>query len=542
MSRDAAADRQKLLAIHETAARHASAQAASMAQAALDEGLQHPLLYSVIALHCEESGRLADAEAMLRRGLSIVPHDTGLRNALGLCLMSRERPAQALEVFRSLLLENAGVPYLHANKGSALLALGAFRAAEESYQRAVELDPRHPVALAGLASLCATRGAYPPARAFAQRALNALPGYPDALLSLAAAELGEGQVAQAEERLRGLLGAPGISADQRAAAKQILGEALDGQGRFVEAIGAYEALNEELRTAYAGRFEGARPYVESLTRYFNANAERWGSRVAQAPRSLSASPHIFVLGFPRSGSTLLKLTLEGHPDAVCIQERELLIGPVRQLMQRPEDLDRLLLATPAMLDAYRDAYLQRAAEVLAEEGAGAPAGKLVVDVEPLNTLKLLLIAVLFPGAKILFACRDPRDVVFSCFRNRFRASPTAFELLSLEGAALYYDAVMRFMVAVTESLPLDICLVRHEDLVTGYAREMKRICEFLEIQWVPTMGDFAKSADGGVLKTAELTRRFGSEGIGHWRHYQSYMQPVLPVLEPWISRFYYPQN
>ena len=114
---------------------------------------------------------------------------------------------------------------------------------------------------------------------------------------------------------------------------------------------------------------------------------------------------------------------------------------VQQFMQRPEDLERLSLAGPETLEALRASYWRLAA------GAGVDvAGKLFVDKYPLNTLKLPVIARLFPDAKILFACRDPRDVVLSCFRHRFKMNAPIYELLSVESAARYYDAVMQLVI------------------------------------------------------------------------------------------------
>jgi hypothetical protein len=160
----------------------------------------------------------------------------------------------------------------------------------------------------------------------------------------------------------------------------------------------------------------------------------------------------------------------------------------------------------------------------------------------LNTLKLPLIARLFPDAKILFACRDPRDVVLSCFRHRFRMNAPMYELLSIEGAARYYEAVMQFLIRAMTLLKLDACLVRHEDVVTGFAREMKRICRFLNIEWVPAMGDFAlRTRDRAVLtpSTAQLARGLRTEGVGQWRRYRTQLAPVKDRLEPWCKRFYY---
>jgi hypothetical protein len=170
------------------------------------------------------------------------------------------------------------------------------------------------------------------------------------------------------------------------------------------------------------------------------------------------------------------------------------------------------------------------------------AGKIFVDNYALNTLKLPVIACLFPDAKILFASRDPRDVVLSCFRHRFQMNAPNYELLSIESAARYYDAVMRLVIRLNGVLTLDTCLVRHEDLVTEFAREIKRICTFLDLDWVPAMGAFAmRSEDRTGLRasTAQLVRGLNTEGLGQWRRYSSQLAPVLSLLEPWISRFYY---
>jgi hypothetical protein len=91
-------------------------------------------------------------------------------------------------------------------------------------------------------------------------------------------------------------------------------------------------------------------------------------------------------------------------------------------------------------------------------------------------------------------------------------------------------------------LPLDTCLVRHEDLVSEFAREMKRVCQFLALDWQPAMGDFAlRTENRAVLtpSTAQLVRGLNTEGVGQWRRYRAELEPVQPLLEPWVQRFYY---
>jgi tetratricopeptide (TPR) repeat protein len=544
MSRDEGDERARLRRVYEAAAARESARAAQMAQAALDDGIRHPLLYNVLAADQEEQGHAAEAETFLRRGLTETPGDPALHNALGLNLMRQQRHAEALVEFESLLAHEAGMPFIHASRGAALLALDRPRAAEAAYQRALELDPRQGVALAGLAGIAAGRGDHAAARSFANQALAVMPGYPDAELSLAKAELGERALDAAEARLRALWARP-LAPETHAYASGQLGDVLDAKDNPAEAFEAYSVCNRTLHAVHATRFAGqtsALDYADTLHRALERLLPQLRARMSRELRPSHAARHVFLLGFPRSGTTLLEVILEGHPEVVSLEERELLIDGVRRFMQQPEDLEALLTASPGTLEALRASYFRLANEACAEEGSGPLAGKVFIDKHPLNTLKLPLIALLFPGAKILFACRDPRDIVLSCFRHRFRMSAPIYELLSLEGAARYYDVVMRLMVSMSAALPLDIMLVRHEDIVTGFAREMKRVCDFLGIEWDPAMGDFALRTRNRATvtpSTAQLVKGLSTEGLGQWRRYRAQLEPVLPVLAPWVERFYY---
>jgi tetratricopeptide (TPR) repeat protein len=541
MARDLEADHATLRAVYEAAQGGHHAQAGLLAETALANGLEHPLLLNVAALKFEQAGLVSDAEGLLQRAVLIAPDDASSRNALGLCLLRLERPAEALEQFEALLKLNPSLPYAHASRGNSLLALGAITEAEASYQRALAIDANQGIALAGLAHIASSRGAYPEGRAWAEKALTLLPEYPDAVMSLAAAELGERQTQRAEARIRVLLTDTRLAPIERAYGNGLLGDILDTEHRPAEAFEAYTACNQELQRLYGDRFSSgttAFEYVRSMTRYFeHARPEAWKARPPAGTDSSGVRGHVFLLGFPRSGTTLLELILEGHPNVVSLEEKESLIDSVHEFMQRPEDLERLSRAAPATLETLREAYWR----LVADAGADV-SGKMFVDKYPLNTLKLPVIARLFPNAKILFACRDPRDVVLSCFRHRFKMNAPIYELLSIEGAARYYDAVMRLVIRLNGVLTLDTCLVRHEDLVTEFAREMKRICTFLGLDWAPPMGDFAlRTKNRAVLtpSTAQLVRGLNTEGLGQWRRYRAQLAPVLPMLEPWVKRFFY---
>jgi tetratricopeptide (TPR) repeat protein len=540
--RDRESDLATLRAVHGAAQRGAHGQAAALARAALADGLEHPLLFNLLSLECEQQGELAEAERLLRRALQLAPADIGARNALALLLLRLERPGEALVELDALLSAHPELAYVHASRGNALIASGQVSQAQASFRRALELDPRQGVAHAGLAHIASRRGSYREARVFGERALAQLPGFPDAEMSVARAELGLGEPPAAEARTRRLLQGGRLSALEAAYAQGLLGDILDAQGHYDAAFAAYQSCNRALQQLYAARFgseaAGALEYARALSQRFEQlPAEAWKAPPRLPPDGGGTARHVFLLGFPRSGTTLLEVILEGHTEVVSLEEHELLLEGVGEFLERPQDLGRLLAAPPATLARLRAQYWANVAA-----GGAQVRDKVFVDKYPLNTLKLPLIARLFPGAKVLFACRDPRDIVLSCFRHRFRMSAPIYELLTLEGAARYYDAVMQLLLRVTSTLPVEVCLVRHEDLVTAFAREMKRVCDFLGIRWDPAMGDFAlRTKDRAVLtpSTAQLVRGLNTEGLGQWHRYRSQLAPVLPVLEPWVQRFYY---
>jgi hypothetical protein len=170
------------------------------------------------------------------------------------------------------------------------------------------------------------------------------------------------------------------------------------------------------------------------------------------------------------------------------------------------------------------------------------AGKVFVDKYPLNTLKLPLIARLFPDAKIIFAVRDPRDVVLSCFRRQFRMSAPMYEMLTLKDTADYYNAVMHLADRCFKLTGMSVLEVRHEDLVADFRGQMDAVCRYLGLQWTSVMADFAERAKArpqATPSTAQLSRGLNRRTVQHWRRYEAQLQPVLSTLSYWVERLGY---
>ncbi len=535
MPRDLKADQELLGKVLAHAQNRDIHRAAVLAEQALAEGFEHPLLLNIAATRLEQEGRLQEALGLLERGVALAPADVPVRNALALCLQRLDRPQEALTHLELILKEHPKLSFAHASKGNALIALGSLGLAQASHLRALELDADNIAAMGSLASIATHRGDHAGARRWAERLLARMPGFPDAVLSLAAADLAGGATARAEAALRALLADPRAGATDRARALGQLGDVLDATGRYAEAFEAYASGNELTRQAQR-RF--AEPsllsYTHALSATFSALAPRWPRSAAAQPVAGGPAGHVLLMGFPRSGTTLLEAVLDGHPQVVSLEEHDLFTEGVLRFLGDPHTLDALAGADEAQLAPLRAAYWARA-----RAGGADLDGKVFVDKHPLNTLKLPLVARLFPEAKILFIRRDPRDVVFSCFRRRFRMNPAMYQMLTLDSAARFYDAVMDFAARVQPVLGLPWLDVRYEGLMGEFAAQTQRICAFLGLEWTAGMGEFAsrvQSRESATPSTAQLARGLDPSGIGHWRHYAGELAPVQAVLERWISQ------
>jgi len=516
-------------------------RAADLATAALRDNLRHPAFFNARALHLQEQGRLPEALAEFQQALAFMPNDPTLLNAIGLCAVRANRAQEGLAAFERALAAQPDNPVTHFRKGWAHTSAGDPDAARKSYERAVALKPDYAEALAALASIAAREEKPELARDYAARSLAIDPAEPTAIIALAMVENAAGEYAKAEALIREEMKDKRAIGHTRGVLLGFLGDALDGQGRTADAFAAYTAKGTEFRRlheARLGHIPSATKMMGSLAAYLESTpAERW--KAGAMPKAVVQGPreHVFLLGFLRSGTTLLERILDMHPDVVNLEERDTLTSLSQQFMTVPTGLDRLAALEGRALDEARESYW-RGVRAFGIE----PEGKVFIDKQPLNTFNLPLIAKLFPEAKILFAVRDPRDVLFSCFRRHFEVNPVMYEFLDLVSGAHFYDAVMNVGEIGRAKLPLTLLEHRYEDMIEDFDGRVRAVCDFLNIDWTDSMRDFSSKARETAIRSpsaAQVRRPLYGEGVGQWRRYAAEFAPAQPILARWIERFGY---
>jgi tetratricopeptide (TPR) repeat protein len=515
-------------------------QAMALAARAKADGIADPSIHHLLALELRGAGRFEEAIVELGLGLDLDPHDPKLLTTMGYCLLELDRRQAAAKMFEIALKYDPHSPEANHGYGWAAERLGALDAAQSGFARAVAYNPKHADALAGLSELAVRKRDWKIARDFANRALAVDPRQTVALMSLAKIDIGTEDYDGAERRMADLLAMPGQHPMVGVNANLLLGDALDGAGRYRKAFAAYARGKAHFREAYRSMFEaeGASNAPESvrgnMAEFLETPTQSWS-----APRS-SRKPervHAFLTGFPRSGTTLLEQVLDTHPSVVALGERPLNMDAEIEFLTQRGGITRLASVVSDLLEPFRESYWKNVSEY-----KPLSAGDVFVDKHPFTTVRLPLIAKEFPTAKIIFMIRDPRDVVLSCFRRSFNVNPSTYEFSTLEGGARYYAAVMEAGAAYLDRLPLDILKIRYEDLVADFEGQTKAMCDFLGIEWTARLRDFAETARANAIATPSSTqvgRGLYESGVDQWRSYDFALKPVLPILQPWIEHFGY---
>ncbi|HTT84130.1 MAG TPA: sulfotransferase [Rhizomicrobium sp.] len=489
--------------------------------------------------------RPKEAERILRQALTLGVREPALAAALehnlGLALKQQRRFLEALASFDAAQAKAPELPVVDYSRGNTLQQLGRLEEAARAYRQALKRDPRHIDALACLALVSALLTDFAAAQSFAAQALELDQVQPIARIARAIVAIEAGQFAEAETTLDNALKKAAVENDRQAMfAAGFAADAFDRHGRISDAFAVYSTSNEMQRRIHASEFEPARVIgeVTRLTDYFRKSLP-WPPHRSVA-RAKAPAGHVFLLGFMRSGTTLLETILAMNPRAAHIDEIEFLSDPSRRFLLSSTGLDQLAMLGDREADQWRNAYWKS----IRDAGLSVD-GKVFVDKMPFNTLRLPLISRLFPSAKIIFAIRDPRDVVFSCFRRRFNPSPYSFEFFRLDDCARFYAAAMDLAELYREKLPLDLREHRYEDMITNFESSVRAVCDFIGLEWSDAMGDFSTAAhaiDRTSASAAQVRRGLYGEGIGQWRRYSDQLASVYPILAPWVARFGYPAD
>lgn len=498
-----------------------------------------------LAMALFTQGRLAEAEAEARNAIRVAPLSTQSHNLMAMILTEAGRPQTGEYHYRRVLdLAPDRDPILLANLAWNLKSQGRMEEARLLYRESLGMAPTVRQTLLGFARLEEADRHFEAARAVLDVAEIAYPADPQLTLTRATllGRTGEGEAAvalidrMAEDRAGGL--GPGELLEK--------GRLLDRLGRHADAWAAFTEGKARARSLSGQTYaaETAQHEIDRLRAFFVT------SRLALLPRATRrpAEPQpIFILGFPRSGTTLLEQSLSAHPQITAGDELPL-VQELAHILPRllgsplgyPEALSELWMGDQRSgLDLLRDVYLRKVRQmgVLPPEGDAAP--RFFTDKMPLNEMHLGLIGLVFPQAPLLHVVRHPLDVMVSAFSNHFTHG--FFCASALETAALHYARIMDLVDHYRAEMPdLAYRMVRYEELVAHHGAVIGVVLEDLGLDLDPAcLVPHENRRYARTASYAQVTEPLYDRSIGRWRHYRDQLAPVLPILGPVMERLGY---
>lgn len=484
-----------------------------------------------------QSGQLHDAESSLRQALALRPTQFEALSDLGALLLTLNRVDEAAHFLQRALGQQPDSIEVLANLGSLKEKTGDMEGALECYRQALSRRPDSPDVLAKQGELLERLGSLDEAEAAVTRGLASAPSHP--LLNLVAARLDRrnDRLAEGTARLERLLDHP-MPLETRCEAHLLLGQLHDRMGNT-------EQVMPHLSAGKRGVALATDPDGSSRARFLARinQARTWldggASGLDQRESPPSEDTPIFLIGFPRSGTTLLEQVLDSHPALQALEEKPMVAAMEQAFLALTGGgRDALQALSESHILELRRLYFQEAARHLERRP-----GTRLVDKLPLNIVAVPLIWRVFPEARFILAIRHPCDVVLSCLMQNFGHNDAMAGFVSLDSIAGIYARVMGAWGEYTESLPLHWQRVRYEDLITDFEPETRKLLDFLGVGWDDAVREHTRHAQQRLaIKTPsyhQVTQPLYQHAKYRWKHYEDAFGPVMTTLRPFIDRFGY---
>ncbi len=475
-------------------------------------------------------GRYGDAERLLGRALELAPLFDAARHNLAVVLYRQTKSPEALaEVERLLARDPENIAYRNL-KAAILVRTGDYDSAIDIYSKVLVDQPMQPKVWMSLGHALKTVGDIPGSVVAYRRSIAQQPTLGDSYWSLANLKTFrfEGKELAA---MRSLLKRDDLGHEDRFHIEFALGKALEDAGEHAQSFVHYAEGNRLRREAIHHDSDELADQRARAARLFTP-----AFFAARAGAGCPAPDPIFVVGMPRSGSTLVEQILSSHPAIEGTMELPDLTTIVRRLAGKklrsqesdyPEIIGTL---PPAELRALGEEYIDR---TRIQRKADRPH---FIDKLPNNFMHVGLIKLILPNAKIVDVRRHPLGCCFSGFKQHFaRGQAFSYDLAEI---GTYYADYVRLMAVWDDVLPGHVHRVTYERLVADMAGEVQALLAYLGLPFDPAVLRFYETRRAVRTPSAEQVRQpIYADGLEQWRHYEPWLGPLKAALGPVLDHY-----
>ncbi len=248
---------------------------------------------------------------------------------------------------------------------------------------------------------------------------------------------------------------------------------------------------------------------------------------------------IFIIGFPRSGTTLLNTILNSHPELGVIEEKPIVNKFIKLLDEEIySNFSNLKNLDEKIIKKLRIAYFDILKSYTTQDKE-----KVYIDKMPLNIIYVGEIVRIFPKAKFIFAMRHPCDCILSCFMQNFALNDAMANFTDLKSTSKFYDRVMTLWQQYLSVFKVNYHIIKYEDLVSNFETSVDNLLNFLNLEWSDNVKKFYETAKKqGKISTPsynQVNKPIYLKSVGRWKNYEKHFQEIYPIIKPWIKNFGY---
>ena len=468
-----------------------------------------------------QQGRLADAEAAFRHVIALTPNNAVALNNLGAILIKTGRKAEAVAAIeRSLALEPNNAQACN-NLGIIYGELQQYGNALACYDKAIALKTDFSEAYNSRGLLFMETGERDKAERDLNIAVRTDPALTEAYFNLSLLESPAADTPWVRQMESMYAHRDALSPAQRCYLDFAMGRVLEGLGRYDEAFSAYDAGNTVFHLDHPfDEVADERWFADTTARFPPGLFER----IADTGDAADTDPRVpvFIVGMPRSGTTLIEQILASHPGLYGAGELAVFNEIVQDLRLPAPDSPDWATLLPRLRELGK-IYLDRV-------WALSPDSRFISDKLPGNFRHLGLLQLMLPGARIIHAIRDARDCCVSCYTMHFRTGHEySYDLGTLGHYFLRYRQLMAHWHRVLP--PGRILDLRYEDMVEDPEREARRLLDYMGLPWDPACLKFYRNKRAvSTASLAQVRQRIYSSSRGRWRRFEKHLALLLEIL------------
>ena len=247
---------------------------------------------------------------------------------------------------------------------------------------------------------------------------------------------------------------------------------------------------------------------------------------------------VFLIGFPRSGTTLLDTILRSHKSIGVIEEENLVGNLINSIkIYTNDNFENLEKIDTSKLEQLKNLYHSDRNKYLDKEY------KIIIDKMPLNIFHIAEIIRIFPNAKFIVALRHPCDCVLSCYMQSFKMNNAMSNFLNLKDSAYLYSETMKLWLEYKKNINFDYIEIKYENIVSNFKETISQLLSFLKIEWSDEVLNFYKTAERRSLISTpsydQVNKPIYSDSVEKWKKYEKHMSDIIPILNLWIEEFKY---